>query len=63
MALNILCLAQGSTILSITTNFFTAKRFLGVDSSIPLQYRQLDPLLDTRGLESQYIKGFFLEVK
>ena len=49
--------------LSTTTKSTTTKRYLKAASSVPLNHKQLDPLLDTRGLEFQYIKDILPEVK
>ena len=41
----------------------TIKRYIKAASSVLLNYKKLDPLLDTRDLESQFIKYVFSEVK
>ena len=51
-----LYLAQDSTMLSSTENSTTIKRCLKAASSILLKLKQLDPLLDTQGLDAQCIK-------
>ena len=49
--------------LSTTINHTTMKRYFRVDSSITLNDKQPDPLLDTRILESQCIKDILSEIK
>ena len=56
MALHALCLEQVSTMLSTAMKFTTAKHYLGVASSVPLNHEEIDPQLDTSGLEAQCIK-------
>ena len=63
MALYALHLEEGSTILSTTINSTTIKLYLKVASSVPLNHKYLDPLLETRGIEAQCIKDFLSEVK
>ena len=63
MALCALHLAQGSTILSSIIKSTTIKYHLKSVSSIPLKFKQIDPLLEKRGLEAQCIKEVLSEVK
>ena len=63
MALYALQIAQGSTMLSATINHTTTNFCLKEASSVSLRHKLLDPLLDTRGLEAQYIKEVISEVK
>ena len=56
-------LAQCVTILRTTINSTTMKRYLKVSSSIHINQKELDVLLDTHSLESQCIKDFLSEVK
>ena len=41
----------------------TTKPYLKDAPSVPLNHKHVDPLLDTRGLESQCSKDFLSEVK
>ena len=63
MSLCALCLAQGSAIISTTTYSTTVKHCLKEVSSAPLNHKQLDPLLDMRGIEVYRIKDVLSEVK
>ena len=56
MVLCTLHLAQVSTILSTAITSTTVKWHLKTASSAPLNYEQLDLMLDMRGLEVQHIK-------
>ena len=63
MALHALYLAQDSTILSSTAKSITIKCCIKVNLSVSLKFKQLDPLLDTCGLDSKCIKEVLSEVK
>ena len=63
MALYALHLAQVRTIVSSTINFTTIKRYLKAASYVPLKFKQIAPLLNTRDLEAQCMKDVFYEVK
>ena len=52
LSLCALCLAQGSTILSTATKSFMMKHCLKEESSVPLNYKQLDHLSHERDLEA-----------
>ena len=63
MEFYVLRLAQGSTISSTITNSATAKCYIRAASSVPLNHKELDPLLVTRVLEFQCIKDVLSEFK
>ena len=63
MALYALCLAQVRTKLNTTIKFTPTKLYLREASTVPLNHKQLDPLLGTRGLEAQCIKDVLSEVR
>ena len=63
MDLHALYLVQVSTMLSSTMKSTAIKYYLNAASSISLESKQLDLLLDMRGLEAQCIKDVLSEVK
>ena len=63
MALYALNLAPVSTTLSTNIKSTTIKRYIRAASSATLNHEQLDPWLDTIGLEEQCIKDVLSEVK
>ena len=63
MALYALHLVTGTTMPSTTIKSITIKLYLRVASSISLNYEQMYPLLDTRGLKAQCIEDVLCEVQ
>ena len=63
MELCALHLVQGRTMLNTTIKSTTTKCCLRTVMHVSLNYENIDPLLDKRGLESQCIKDVYSKVK